>query len=210
MIPEKKRVCLYVFDQNDGRNTEERLKIAAEDYAVRFNIRAGAEDMFLFMRTERGKPYFPNSPDIGVSVSHSGEYFVCALTQGDVGVDLQEHRVLVSETREEAEARFKRMARRFYHPAEAEFIDSNTFYRFFAIWTAKESYVKYTGQGIDNDFSAFGVLPDEGLAPQSIDSGEPAFWHALGKEFCTQRFGDNYSLCVCTGDPFYIDIIKRS
>ena len=210
MISEKRTVFIYLFDKGDGKETEERLCSITEDYALRSGLCEVSEDRFLLKRTERGKPYFPNSPEIGVSVSHSGEYAICALCRGDLGIDLQEHRRLVSETIEDAEARFKRMARRFYHPREAEFVENDTFLRFFAVWSAKESYVKYTGKGIDNDFSAFCVLPDHSADKMIRECGEEFRWKALGKEFCLERFADAYTLCVCADGPFDIEIIKSS
>lgn len=39
-----------------------------------------------------GRPYLPFHPDIFISISHSGDYLVMALSDFSIGVDIQEHR----------------------------------------------------------------------------------------------------------------------
>ena len=46
--------------------------------------------------------------------------------------------------------RYVNMAKRFFHEKEADYVQEKAPYqRFFRVWAAKESYVKYTGKGID-------------------------------------------------------------
>ena len=43
-----------------------------------------------YKKDEYGRPYFLNREDISFSLSHSGEYAVCAVsTEGNVGVDIE-------------------------------------------------------------------------------------------------------------------------
>ena len=65
--------------------------------------------------------------------------------------------------------------------------------RFFEIWAAKESYVKYTGQGIDGSFGQFSTAPEDG---NIIRNRLP--WTAEGVWFWKEDIGENYVLCVCT------------
>ena len=209
MPEQKKVVSLFVFDAKDEKSTRERIKAAAGYYSVHTG-ETFIEHQFEIKRTERGKPYFPNCPEIGVSVSHSGDYFVCALAKGEVGIDLQEHRMLASDTVEDAEIRLRRIAGRFFNPTETEFAEINTFYRFYALWAAKESYVKYTGKGIDNDFSGFNVLPVNVSDARALDCGNDYRWSALDKEFFFARFKENYSLCICADGSYDVKIIYMS
>ncbi len=131
----------------------------------------GSEDsvssLWTVARTAQGKPYFVNQPDLFFSISHSGPFWACAMAGIPVGLDLQKHSIRGQESREEAAARYSRMAARFFHPAEAAYVQDpvskDCFRRFFRIWTARESYVKYTGQGIDKKFGQLCVIPETGL-----------------------------------------------
>jgi len=76
------------------------------------------------VRTESGKPYFPQYPHIHFSLSHSHGAAVCALSGTPVGVDVE---VLRTPPRHLAAG------------MEAE--------EFFRLWTAKEATVKLLGLG---------------------------------------------------------------
>ena len=52
----------------------------------------------------------------------------------------------------------RKIANRFFHFDEIDALDADTVSAFYNIWTAKEAYVKYTGDGIDGDFSAFCIF----------------------------------------------------
>ncbi|NLF79860.1 MAG: 4'-phosphopantetheinyl transferase superfamily protein, partial [Clostridia bacterium] len=99
---------------------------------------------------EHGKPYFAALPGLHFSLSHSGEYWLAAFAAAPLGIDIQRHQ----SCRKEA------VAERFFHPEEAAWLRRRgyTDEDFFALWTAKESYVKYTGQGIDESFAGFSVI----------------------------------------------------
>ena len=100
-----------------------------------------------------GKPYFPEHPEIHFSISHSGEYWACAIASKEVGLDLQE---------ENATARARKLAKRFFHPHEQAYLKSVDYRAFTRIWAAKESYLKYTGEGIAGGMSHFSVVDEDG------------------------------------------------
>jgi len=105
-------------------------------------------------RGEHGKPFFPEVPGLHFSLSHSGEALALAIHDSPVGVDTERLR----------EPDMK-IARRFFAPGEREYIMYNvqcTVYneaaRFFEVWTKKEAYLKYTGEGLSRPLSSFSVL----------------------------------------------------
>ncbi len=104
-------------------------------------------------RSAQGKPFF--SPECGVyfSVSHAKGIWACVFANAPVGLDVECQRKC-NETM---------IARRFFHPEEARLIERQPSL-FFGIWTAKESYVKFTGTGITDAFSAFSVVQNGALA----------------------------------------------
>lgn len=63
------------------------------------------------------------------------------------------------------------VAKRFFHPEEYRYLQETGFSDFFSLWTAKESYVKFTGEGITDGFSAFSVVDSQGLL-SSVNGAE--------------------------------------
>ena len=105
---------------------------------------------------ESGQPYLSGIP-YAVSISHSGIFWGCALCDCDkIGFDIQ----IVEQNRE-----MDSIAKRFFHPAEYAHLYQTQFSDFFSIWTAKESYVKYLGSGIDENFCRFSTVDQNGLLP---------------------------------------------
>lgn len=205
----KKTVIIYVFELDDGKTTDERLAVAAKRYCRVNNLQMECESgkaVFRVERTERGKPYFPELQEVKVSVSHSGKYWVCACSDEEVGIDLQEHVRMQGESIEEATVRFRRMAHRFFHPVEAKFVDGDSYARFFGVWAARESFVKYTGQGIDAVFSEHCVIPvKESEWPRMNGEEGIETWSAQGSYFSETRYRENYTLCVCTRERCRIE-----
>ena len=147
------------------------------------------------LRQQRGKPYFAGSENVHFSVSHSGEYVAVAFAESPVGIDLQQHRSRGYETREEAIARHKKLASRYFHPQEQAYLEKDPWEGFFRIWTAKESFVKRTGRGIDHHLSELCVLPD-GAAWQD------------GNGFFRQTCLSGYTLTLSAEAPTDWNIVK--
>ena len=82
--------------------------------------------------SERGKPYTKKFP---ISISHSGEFVLVGIHNGDIGVDIE---VIKSFD--------KRIITRYFTRNEQEYIKTPA--DFFKIWTVKEAYLKLTGEGL--------------------------------------------------------------
>ena len=200
---DSRRVVLYVMDANDGCSTDEKLRITARKYLSAESVTEQTE----VARTERGKPYFPHLPKLHCSPSHSGDYFICAMADFPVGADIQIHKGLRDESPEEAAARLKRIAKRYFSPAEAEFLQTDTCDRFFRLWTARESYVKLTGQGIDGSFAEYCVLPADADDLPTMEAGGIAKWRALDGSFCQMRLSEGFTLCICAREDFSLEVV---
>lgn len=226
-------VCVCFFRLDDRRSVRERLVEATECFRTLKNCETANRDMetadynvdiWKIERTDRGKPYFPNQPKLHFSISHSGDYWACAMANQPIGLDLQEHVTRKGETLEVAAARYCRMAQRFFHPREAEYVkQEDSYLRFFQIWAARESYVKYTGQGIDDHFGEFCVLPGRNGLQEAQEQkkgvqetgGQAAndrkavtSWYALDAWFQEMKFAENYTLCMCTQNVVSLDVRK--
>ena len=64
--------------------------------------------------------------------------------------------------------------------------------------------MKLTGDGIDDRFSAFSVLPHADKS--SLERSEDSFigWNGSGIYFRQGLFAGNYTLCVCKQEPFRV------
>lgn len=120
--------------------------------------RLGCEMTALHWAEEAGgKPYFEHCP-LAFSVSHAGDYVLCAVHETAVGADIEVPRFV-------RPALTAQMAQ----PAEAAYITADETAqaaRFLEVWTAKEAYVKYTGQGLSAGLRSVTAADENGLLPQ--------------------------------------------
>ena len=105
---------------------------------------------------EYGKPQMKEYPDFHYSLSHSGEWVVCAADAAPVGADVQEMKPWKMQ-----------LAKRFYHREEysrllalGEMDADRQTRAFYRMWTAKESVVKRTGRGIGAGVSRYVTTED--------------------------------------------------
>ena len=105
-------------------------------------------------RTEKGKPYLPEIP-VEFSVSHTGDLWVCLMSEGNgpVGVDIQQVKPYS----------YEKIAARYYTENEQGYVAQNGADGFFEIWTRKEAYAKYTGQGIGKYLAEINTLAETGI-----------------------------------------------
>ena len=132
-----------------------------------------------------GKPYLVSEPGIHFSLSHSGDWAVCALSDHPVGVDI-----------ERCEPGRRDIASRFFHREEVRYLNTvlpsardDAFYK---LWTLKESFVKSTGRGLDLPLRSFWV--DIHRMPPRLDCNEVTGSYSL---FLPEFADRNYRLAVC-------------
>lgn len=135
----------------------------------------GIVSEFVFDYEEGGKPFFVNHPEIQFNLSHSGAMLACAISDSPVGIDIQQIRP------------WKQNYIHKFSSCEQAFInqqpDSKKDEAFIWLWTRKESYMKYTGEGFKHALNSFSVL--EGNSEYSIE---------------TQKLSLGYFVSVC-GKP---------
>lgn len=145
------------------------------------------EEFTALLSGTRGKPYFTAHPELHFSISHSADFWACAMNGAAVGLDVQAARAQDTE----------RIARRFFHPLERAYLERCGYGEFFRVWAAKESYCKYTGAGIDGTFSAFSVTDGERLLVRMAD-----VW------LCHFTPREGYAACLCTGGAAQVRMIN--
>jgi len=111
-----------------------------------------------------GKPYFgdPALEGIFFSRSHSKDHEVVCFSDSEIGVDCED-----TDARPGIGKRYKSIAGRCFTDDELEYVmkdDGDPITRFFEVWTAKEAYMKYTGNGFSEGFQTFSVFKMPGVA----------------------------------------------
>ena len=100
-------------------------------------------------KTELGRPYFSSHPHVDFNVSHTDLYVAVALATSEgerVGIDVED----ASRFIERSDTALTKIAKRFFAKkelAELEKSDAPN-EKFIELWTRKEAYLKYTGDGI--------------------------------------------------------------
>lgn len=90
-------------------------------------------------RTDRGKPYFPDYPDLHFNLSHTRGFSLCALSDAPVGVDVEAIR-----PRKERLWQYC-LTGEEWAAFQAQKGGWPDFYR---LWTLKEAWCKCTGEGL--------------------------------------------------------------
>ncbi len=141
-----------------------------------------------FTTEHNKKPRLADRDDIRFNISHSGTKVMCAVSDHDIGCDVEK----ISDIDME-------IAKRFFFAEEytalkscADKTERNDL--FFRYWTLKESFMKVTGLGFELSLDDFCImLGDKSISVrQSVDSRRYCF-----REYCT---GDGYRYAVCSAD----------
>ena len=174
LLPEKRRCkAEKLYNKNDavlsataGLMMKEVLKIT-EDGMVKLG--------------EHGKPYLEQG--LFFSVSHSRRYSVLAVSENEVGVDIEMH-----------EGINEQIAKRCFIEEEQEFALQST-ENFQRIWTAKEAVLKFLGKGFSYAPKNFSVLP---LSEEHEILGKKI------KLFCSDINGAVLTVAYCGEEKFEI------
>lgn len=97
-----------------------------------------------FSKGPHGKKYILGEDVPFFSLSHSGDLSACAVSDREVGIDIQ----MVKDVRPSLAARICLEDEMKYPPLD--------------VWSAKEAYVKLTGEGLYRSFDSFRADIDEG------------------------------------------------
>ena len=99
--------------------------------------------------TDRGKPYFPDSP-LHFSITHTKHHAFCVLADRPVGIDAEETDRIVSP----------KLAEKVLSPSEFPRWDG-TPEGFLRFWVLKEASVKCTGEGLRGYPNRTDLFPDD-------------------------------------------------
>ena len=141
--------------------------------------------------SEHGKPYLKEYKDIHFNISHSGNIAVCAMSNKELGADIE-------KTKHFSEALIDHV----FLTSEKKFIRPDTADKDCTrMWTIKESIMKYLGTGI-------------GLGAKSItlDMNEPISAACDSRDItrlCFTTFeADKHMLTVCSPYPDFVQEVE--
>ena len=104
----------------------------------------------IFKTEKYGKAYISNHENIHFNLSHSGKIVLCAISDREVGVDVEyiDHEIDLN------------IAKHYFYNEEYTSImkSDNPSEEFFKYWVLKESYMKYTGLGMNLNLDSFEII----------------------------------------------------
>lgn len=145
--------------KNDKRKVEWISgRIAAKNALHSFNGERNSE----VKNRDSGQPYFPDYPELCLSISHSNEFAVAIVSSNRVGIDIE-----LVKVRPDSLARF------FYTVKEKDKLkksSSQDKHRLMTeFWTRKEAYAKYLGVGGVIPFNSIETTEDTVCIPEYSD-----------------------------------------
>ncbi|MHA3053024.1 4'-phosphopantetheinyl transferase family protein [Acinetobacter sp. ANC 4640] len=175
-------------------------------YAYRAQILARqltlAEQDLQFDKTEHGKPFLSNYPELAFNHSHGREHYALALSQHvqDVGIDIESL---------QRKVRFQALAEHAFHPEEYQHWQATgqSSEYWFQVWTAKEAILKACGLGIRlslNTLNTQAVAGQQQGNCQHPELGQFAYRHMIWNDaLCTVAWRDREGIVpdICYIQP---------
>lgn len=147
---------------------------------------------------EAGKPYLAGREGVFFSLSHSGDYVLCAVADHELGADIE----CVKNAKMKIAERFF-CTDEYAHIAAQETEEARQAL-FFRYWTLKESFLKVTGLGLRLPLNQFEVVLNSEIAVvQNVDNRSYFFREYDGVPGC--------KCAVCAADaPFAAELQQIS
>ena len=124
----------------------------------------GIFEELIFGFRENEKPYLRNYPEIFFNISHCKYGVVCAISQKEVGIDIEG-----IESYDDEVAKYISNEEEYNNLIHSK----NPGVEFCKLWTVKESVLKFTGQGICTDLKS--VLPNGHVTFKTLCSGDEKY-----------------------------------
>ena len=139
------------------KNSEDKKRSLVSELLIRKALTDRNIDFtdLVYEYGEHQKPYFKNFSDFCFNISHSGDYVILAVSDKEIGCDIEKIRKYDLK-----------IAERFFTKKEYKDIinakdDEKRQKLFFLYWVLKESYIKQNGQGLSQPLDSFEIIIDE-------------------------------------------------
>jgi 4'-phosphopantetheinyl transferase len=168
----------------------ERYHLLCGDWLIRQVLSkrtGGVSGMVRYGYGKFGKPFLIDHPAIHFSLAHSGEFIAAAFSDTPVGIDLEE----IKDDPHLADT-----AKVFMSPEEYRHFTSLSgdarLQFFYRTWTAKESYLKYTGEGLVDALQGIHIRNKDAIL--SVERGHQDISGVLIRE-CS--ISTDYACFIC-------------
>lgn len=141
----KKRILKF-------KNYNDRERSLLADLLVRYAViqNANIENSHLhFYQNNYGKPFL-KFPNINFNASHSGHWIACAISDYEVGIDVEEISYIDADITKHF---FTETENQYLLNLEGRFFQES----FYKLWTLKESYIKFKGKGLSIPLNSFSI-----------------------------------------------------
>lgn len=164
-------------DKNMSLGAEVLLNVALKEMGI---------ENFQIEYRENSKPFIKGRDDVFFNLSHSESVVMCAVSEKEVGCDVEKVRDINMKT-----------AKRFFSNEEYQQImeketEEERIDTFFRLWTLKESFMKATGLGFKLPLNSFSIVfsGNEIKVIQAVRDGKYYL-----KEYSSE---DGYKYAVCS------------
>ena len=142
----REKIDFYRFDKDKKLSAGAYLllrKLLSEENITKPRFKTG----------KYGKAYISNHENIYFNLSHAGKMVLCAISDKEVGTDIEYIDPAIDLN----------IAKNFFYNSEYERImnGENKPDEFFKYWVLKESYMKYTGLGMNLSLDSFEIILED-------------------------------------------------
>lgn len=151
-------------DKIDFYRFEKDKKLSAGAYLLLKKLLSEENITNPLFKTEKyGKAYISNFENVYFNLSHSGKMVLCAISDREVGVDIEYSDPEIDLN----------IAKLYFYNGEYESImnSQNPADEFFEYWVLKESYMKYTGLGMNLKLDSFEIKIGDEIKLKNDDEG---------------------------------------
>ena len=148
LVPKERRekIDFYRFNKDKKLSAGAFLllkKLLSDENIPNFKIKTGKYE----------KPYISDNKNIYFNLSHSGKMVLCAISDRELGVDIEINDPTIDLN----------IAKHYFYNSEYENImnSKNSPDEFFRYWVLKESYMKYTGLGMNLKMDSFEIIIED-------------------------------------------------
>ena len=171
-----------IKDLRFGR--DKRLSLGVE-CLLRIALSNEGRTDFEYQYDSYGKPYIKGN--LFVNWSHSGEMAICAISNNPVGCDV-----------EIIKAAKLNLAKKYFTENENKLLENDADTMFCRIWSAKESFIKFTGLGFRQHLKTFEV---------DLSKGEILYSNRV-YHLTEFNLDDKYRCCVCSLSDVPTELIE--
>lgn len=194
-LPDESRTALAKFRKPD--DFQRSLLGEALARMLLSSLTGKPAGMLPLGRTEKGKPVLMDQNELHYNISHSGDWVVVAISNHEVGIDVEKIR-----------DPDYRIAERFFSPLELGELnglsgEARKNY-FFDLWTLKESYLKLLGKGLTQSLGSFTMTRRNDGFKIILNGRIDDTIH-----FFQDQIDPEYRLSVCCRSPIYDTRVVR-